>query len=86
MTFPFNPGDVVVLNSSPNVPMTVIECIDIHEKDHNGDNVFGVNVTMLDIATNKPITKGFKHNTLSLFIPRESFPQNPIGYKQGQDD
>ncbi|MDP1727972.1 MAG: hypothetical protein Q8M15_14400 [Bacteroidota bacterium] len=76
---PFNPGDVVILNSSPDIPMTVLDCFDSSEKATNGNPILTVNVVYLDRNCN-PVRKGFPHNILSLFKPVTDFIQ-PIGFK-----
>jgi|GEM_PF-3040456 len=75
---PFNPGDVVVLNSSTDIPMTVIECI-IQQRDGK-EPWWGVNVLFLNQNTQKHERRGFSHLLLSLYKPATDFI-NPVGYK-----
>lgn len=78
-TFPFNPGDVVILNSSPDIPMTVEECNPmIDQRTQDNKQLYWVNVLFLD-ATGQPIRKGLAHNVLSLYRPVSDFVQ-PIGF------
>ena len=75
---PFSPGDVVILNSSPNKPMTVKDCIYQGKFDDNNKPIFGINVMYID-DSGKTLLKGFPSNTLSLYKPVTDFIQ-PIGY------
>jgi len=70
---PYTAGDVVILNSSPYIPMTVEECFSVNNK-------FVVNVRYLDSSGNVLI-KGFPANMLSLYRPSTDFIQ-PIGFKK----
>jgi len=73
---PYTPGDVVILNSSPDIPMTVEACfVSIGE--------FVCNVQYLD-AAGKWVRKGFAANMLSLYKPVTDFIQ-PVGYKRSDE-
>lgn len=81
--YPFQPGDVVIVNSSPELPMTVNECVISSQTDNEGNPIFGVNVTYLN-SNGQPIEKGFLHNILSLYRPVTEFVQ-PVGFKTNND-